>query len=119
MDKLIRKITSNNEEQRKIKEILDHYDVEDAYDKIGCLLIGGDENDDKWSAPSFNKYKKEEQYIEDRILNTNNTQTGMYKCKDKSCGSLNCTIYQEQTRRADEGMTTFIKCRKCGKRYRI
>lgn len=40
---------------------------------------------------------------------------GVYQC---NCGSRKTTYIQRQTRRADEGMTTIIRCHKCGARWR-
>jgi DNA-directed RNA polymerase subunit M/transcription elongation factor TFIIS len=34
------------------------------------------------------------------------------------CGSTECFAYQLQTRSADEPMTTFVTCTKCGKRWK-
>ena len=34
------------------------------------------------------------------------------------CGCEDVTYYQQQTRSADEGITTFCTCEKCGKRWR-
>lgn len=42
--------------------------------------------------------------------------TSMYTCGH--CKNTNCTFYQLQTRSADEPMTTFIRCLKCGKRWK-
>ncbi|SNW62911.1 Putative transcription elongation factor TFIIS, Zinc finger [Orpheovirus IHUMI-LCC2] len=42
----------------------------------------------------------------------NVTGKGLYKCK---CGSMETTYVQIQTRSADEPMTTFVTCNKCGK----
>lgn len=42
--------------------------------------------------------------------------TDEYRCG--KCGSRETTYYQQQTRGADEPMTVFIKCMKCGNRWR-
>lgn len=39
----------------------------------------------------------------------------LIKCK---CGSSNCLFEQIQTRSADEGMTIFCKCLKCGRTWK-
>lgn len=44
------------------------------------------------------------------------TATGLFVCR--KCGSHNTTYYQLQTRRADEGMTSFISCVDCGTRWK-
>lgn len=42
--------------------------------------------------------------------------TDMYKCG--KCGERKCTFYQLQIRSADEPMTTFVTCQKCGKKWK-
>lgn len=42
--------------------------------------------------------------------------TSMYTCGH--CKNTQCSFYQLQTRSADEPMTTFIRCLKCGKRWK-
>lgn len=42
--------------------------------------------------------------------------TSMYTCGH--CKNTQCAYYQLQTRSADEPMTTFIRCLKCGKRWK-
>ena len=42
--------------------------------------------------------------------------TDEFKCG--KCGLRECTFYQKQTRSADEPMTTFITCVKCGFKWR-
>lgn len=43
--------------------------------------------------------------------NKNTISTDKYKCK--KCGKRNATIYQLQTRSADEAITTFVVCIEC------
>lgn len=59
-----------------------------------------------------------------RIVEKINSQTqlslddipdGIYTCR---CGSEKTTYIQRQTRRADEGMTTIIRCHQCGRQWR-
>lgn len=40
-------------------------------------------------------------------------------CKNSLCRSDKCVFYLEQTRSADEGMTAFVVCTVCSKRYRL
>lgn len=45
------------------------------------------------------------------------TPTELFKCG--KCGSKICTYTQAQTRSADEPMTTFVWCQKCGNRWKF
>ena len=42
--------------------------------------------------------------------------TDLYRCG--KCGKRQCSIYQLQTRSADEPMTTFVTCLNCDKRWK-
>ena len=42
--------------------------------------------------------------------------TNLYQCS--KCGERKCTMYQLQTRSADEPMTTFVTCLNCDKRWK-
>jgi len=44
---------------------------------------------------------------------------GMYRCRQRSCGSWDVHLWQLQTRSADEGMTTYVECNECGSRYKF
>ena len=44
-------------------------------------------------------------------------QKGSFKCKQ--CNSWDTTYTQKQTRSADEPMTTFVLCLKCGNRWKF
>jgi DNA-directed RNA polymerase subunit M/transcription elongation factor TFIIS len=41
--------------------------------------------------------------------------SGIHKCK---CGCDKVYSYELQTRSADEGMTVFLQCYECGKKWR-
>jgi len=51
-----------------------------------------------------------------KLLKNNQTSTDMFKCG--KCGGRETTYYQMQTRSADEPMTTFHTCQKCGHRWK-
>ena len=46
---------------------------------------------------------------------TNPTTTDIYTCY--KCGKKKCTVYQMQTRSADEPMTTFVTCLVCENKW--
>ena len=47
---------------------------------------------------------------------TEDNKIGIFTCG--KCKSQNTTYYEMQTRSADEPMTAFITCLKCGKRWK-
>lgn len=59
--------------------------------------------------------KKKLEYI---ALKKNNIYTtDLYECK--KCKNRKCTLYQQQTRSADEPMTTFITCTICKNKWKF
>jgi len=59
-----------------------------------------------------------EQAIKDHQLSKNTgTSTGQFKCF--KCGLRDTSYSQLQTRSADEPMTTFVYCNKCGNRWKF
>jgi len=64
------------------------------------------------------KRKKYEQYHLEaaKTVQSNQTSTDMFKCG--KCGKRETTYYQLQTRSADEPMTTFHTCQRCGNRWK-
>ena len=65
-----------------------------------------------WKSLLDEKYKREKVMYEDTV----EAMTDQFKCG--LCKSRKCTYYELQTRSADEGMTTFITCLKCGNRWK-
>lgn len=53
---------------------------------------------------------KKQEYIKEKKKNI--TTSDIFKCP--KCGNRKCTVYQMQTRSADEPMTTFVTCLTCG-----
>jgi transcription elongation factor S-II len=67
---------------------------------------------EKWSALIEDlKIKNQNKYTPKIEASTDNFTC--YKCKSKEC-----SYYQLQTRSADEPMTTFVTCIKCGNRWK-
>jgi len=60
--------------------------------------------------PLYNGIIKQMEYIE--YKKNNIATTDLYECF--KCHNRKCTIYQVQTRSADEPMTIFITCQECG-----
>jgi transcription elongation factor S-II len=53
--------------------------------------------------------------IEDKKKNM--ATTDIFKCK--KCNKSKCSVYQMQTRSADEPMTTFVNCLTCGAHWKF
>jgi DNA-directed RNA polymerase subunit M/transcription elongation factor TFIIS len=98
-----------------------------AYEKIGQLKSGTPSQhvlqDIKkkikgWGSHVYNPIKNT---YENRIFQDNTKikpVKGMYKCKNKECGSDEFYIWNETRRSGDEGQATIRQCSKCGKRGR-
>jgi len=65
-----------------------------------------------WKKFLDEKHKKETCMYEDKV----EAMTDEFKCG--RCKNRECSYYELQTRSADEGMTTFITCLKCGNRWK-
>jgi transcription elongation factor S-II len=68
--------------------------------------------------PEHWKKIMDDKHNRDKFLYENQTEamTDQFKCG--RCKSRECSYYELQTRSADESMTTFITCIKCGHRWR-
>ena len=60
--------------------------------------------------------QKKKDRDENRYTSKLEANTDNYKCR--KCGSKECSYYQLQTRSADEPMTTYVTCIKCGNRWK-
>jgi transcription elongation factor S-II len=67
---------------------------------------------DKWKSILDKKHKRDQLKYEKR----SEIATNLYRCS--KCGKRQCSIYQLQTRSADEPMTTFVTCLNCDKRWK-
>lgn len=67
---------------------------------------------DRWRSTLDMKSKRDQIKFEKR----SEIATNLYQCS--KCGKRECTMYQLQTRSADEPMTTFVTCINCGKRWK-
>jgi len=77
-----------------------------------ALMTHQEMEPDKWSALFDAKMKRDKHKYETRM----EAATDTFKCH--KCKSKECTYYQMQTRSADEPMTTFVTCIKCGNRWK-
>lgn len=82
-----------------IKEIRDNVDIFDSLIMKDLLTTENEMFREIAQGPKINKDTK-----------------GIFKCT--KCGKSETIFYQMQTRSADEGMSTFITCCNCGRRWR-
>jgi transcription elongation factor S-II len=65
--------------------------------------------------------RKRQEWMEkkarERQTDQEESTTDMFRCG--RCGERRCTYFQKQTRSADEPMTTFVRCVKCGNRWKF
>jgi len=85
--------------------------------KIKSHLVGGmshqEMNSKIWKALIRAKIERDKNF--DKIdMSAATDEFKCYKCKQNVC-----TYYQLQTRSADEPMTTFVTCLKCGNRWKF
>lgn len=68
--------------------------------------------------PEHWKKMMDEKYNRDKYLyeSVQEAMTDQFKCS--RCKSRKCTYYEMQTRSADEGMTLFVTCLTCGRRWK-
>ena len=67
---------------------------------------------DRWKSILDKKSKRDQLKYEKRT----EIATNLYRCS--KCTQRKCTMYQLQTRSADEPMTTFVTCLVCDKRWK-
>ena len=67
----------------------------------------------KWKQMIEAKSKRDKNKFETSVA----ASTDTFTCR--KCKSNECTYYQMQTRSADEPMTTFVTCLKCGNRFKF
>lgn len=67
----------------------------------------------KWKDMIEAKAKRDKNKFETSVA----ASTDTFTCR--KCKSNECTYYQMQTRSADEPMTTFVSCLKCGNRFKF
>lgn len=102
-----------------------------AYEKVGCIFFAKTNNKRKqilqdiknntleWEESVYDEYRARRDEQNTSAVTKEKTEKGTYRCKNRKCGSDDCEIFQQQTRSADEGFTTFVSCRKCGNRYKF
>lgn len=98
-----------------------------AFEKVGHLLANPDDTssiiDDiegctlTWNSFVYADFReKEDRDTTDQAAGMK-VEKGEFKCRNVWCRSDECFYYQDQTRSADEGATTYVVCTKCGNRY--
>ena len=121
----------SDETAEKLSKTLCSKGIEYAYQKTGELLSSDEKpkkilsSGDDFNSIVFEEYRQQEKrYFEDISTGIKVRKTKGEKCKNKDrggkvCGSEEYLYIPVQTRSADEGMTIFAVCARCGKRKRI
>lgn len=111
---------------KKILKSLKTKDNNDIYECLGQLISTKDKlttdnikrvcdnSQLYWNSVFFEKYHKRRDQQRDVKIEV---KDGDFKCK--RCGGNKCVYYQQQTRSADEGMTTFVTCTTCNNRWKF
>lgn len=72
---------------------------------------------DVWETDdSFREERLKQEELDFYLLHPPDIQEGLFTCK--KCASQQTICIQKQTRRADEGFSTFVSCIKCSYRWR-
>ena len=99
-----------------------------SYEKVGQIILSKSEKERiqilrdikkrnvQWKSCVYNSSRKELDKHFERLKIKPTAVKGVYICRNKKCKSDDFLVWQSQTRSADEGMTTFRQCIKCGKR---
>lgn len=104
--------------------------VKIAFDKLGQLITAKDRTAREkilsdirsdvvgWDACAYDTQRDAYNAATDRSVLKPTAVKGLYKCKNKDCGSDEFYVWSQQTRSCDEAATNFRQCAKCGKRGR-
>lgn len=88
------------------REDLDKYTVNELYE----IAYGGDV--DYFSSSVFSQQKKNEMEYISNMTRTLNVEESIHECP--RCRYTKVIVSQKQLRGGDEGMTTLLRCTKCG-----
>ena len=117
-------------EEAKGKSIEELYE-NISYEIIGYIYESHDKKERKnilkdmkngtygWESSFFSEYRKRIHDIDYQQIEDIKVEKGEFPCRNKKCRSYQCYIWQEQTRSADEGATTYVMCAVCHNRYRF
>lgn len=107
------------------KKELNYHDV--AYEFVGRMMHTSSKDErvalmkdlengkSDWDTIPFNKYKKKVAVINNEELYPDSE----FQCRNPRCKSMKCYTESHQTRAGDEGMTNYVICSVCARRYRL
>jgi len=108
----------------KFNDILVNIDKEQLKNEylLDAILCGAINIDNIANLPPQNLYPKNWKKIIDRKnliedKKKNMATTNIFQCR--KCKKRKCSVYQMQTRSADEPMTTFVNCLICGASWKF
>jgi len=94
-------------------EILQQINDETILPQVVAFMTHQELLPNKWKDMIEAKAKRDKNKFETNLA----ASTDTFTCR--KCKSNECTYYQMQTRSADEPMTTFVTCLKCGNRFKF
>jgi transcription elongation factor S-II len=88
--------------------------------EVQSFKVASMEPDEQWPEGPYAELKRQ-MHIKDEskrlASDPDNVADGLFPCR--RCKSKKTTYYQLQTRSADEPMTTYVSCLKCGNRWKF
>ena len=113
-----RSILSDNYIYYEIVSKINKYTYEKFYD----FLVSKKWENETELFFSFEEFKVPtllyNKFVEDQFVKKE-VKDGIYKCINRSCGSMKTVSYSRQTRSRDEGETIIVECSQCNTHWRI
>jgi DNA-directed RNA polymerase subunit M/transcription elongation factor TFIIS len=115
--------TDSSKLEKTIYDANKKYTKDLIYELLGELYMGYHKEtktyEFSWASKAYKIYNDDLELLFTDLAEGVKVQRGEFVCINKKCRMKECIFFQLQTRSADEPMTTFIICTKCGKRWTI